>query len=460
MDLLPVETHPRRSWALDARPLGVPAFRRLWLASVVTAVGGSFSLVAVPAYLFARTGSSAAIGAAAAVSLGTLVVAAVGAGALADAVDRRRLLLAANATLAATYALMWLHAALSLRSTGLLLGLVAGQGLALGAILTVTGAVVPRLVPADLLAAASSVASLVRYAGAVAGPLLAAVLIPVTGLATLFLLDAAALLAALVAVARLPPLPPDGAARPEGAGRNPAAGVRFLLRDRLLRAVLGVDLAAMVLGMPAALFPELAHAAFGGPSGGGTELGLLYAAYPAGVCAAALVSGTFTRTRRQGALMAAAAAAWGGTVVVLGLAPHLAVAVGALLLGGAVNLVLSACRNAITQAHTDDALRGRTQGALTVVLFGGPQVAAVLHGPGGAAAGPRTATCAGGLLTVLAVAAIVRASPELRRYEPGRPLERRSPTPAPWPGSPGPPADARRTASRRSRRRGTPSPRR
>ena len=443
----------RVQWALDARPLGVPAFRRLWLASAVTAVGGSFSLVAVPALLFARTGSSAAVGAAAAVSLAALVAAALGAGALADAVDRRPLLLAANAVLALTYALMWLHAVLPASSTALLLGLVAAQGLALGAILTVTGAVVPRLVPADLLAAASSLASLLRYTGAVAGPLLAAALIPVTGLATLFLLDAAALLAVLVAVARLPPLPPDGAAR---TSRGPAAGARFLLRDRLLLAVLGVDLAAMVLGLPAALFPELAHAAFGGPGGGGTELGLLYAAYPAGVCAAALVSGTFTRTRRQGALMAAAAAAWGGTVVVLGLAPHLAVALAALALGGAVNLVLSTCRNAITQAHVDDALRGRTQGALTVVLFGGPQVAAVLHGPGGAAAGPRTATCAGGLLTVLAVAAIVRASPELRRYEPGR----RGPTPAPWPGSPGPPADARRTASRRSRRRGTPSPRR
>jgi MFS family permease len=408
-------------WALDARPLRVPAFRRLWLASVVTAVGGSFSLVAVPAHLFARTGSSAAVGAAAAVSLASLVLAGPVAGALADAVDRRRLLLGANATLALTYALMWLHAARPGRSIGLLLGLVACQGLALGAILTVTGAVVPRLVPAGLLAAASSLSSLVRYTGAVAGPLLAAVLVPVAGLATLFLLDAVALLAVLVAVARLPdlpPEPPDGAARPERS-RSPAAGVRYLLRDRLLLAVLGVDLAAMALGMPTALFPELAHEEFGGPAGGGTALGLLYAAYPAGVCAAALVSGTFTRVRRQGALMAAAALAWGVGVVVLGLAPHLAVALAALVAGGAVNLVLSTCRNAITQAHTDDALRGRTQGALTVVLFGGPQVAAVVHGLGGAALGPRTTTTLGGLLTVLAVAAIVRTSPELRRYDAG-----------------------------------------
>ncbi|MGA4988677.1 MFS transporter [Nonomuraea bangladeshensis] len=410
------------------------AYRRLWAASVVCAVGGSFSVVAVPAQLFAVAGTSAAVGAAGAVSFGALVVAALWIGALADVADRRTVLLGAQVGLVLTYAALWAHAAFGGRSVPLLLALVACQGLSLGAIMTTMGAVVPRLVPAELLAAASSLTSLTRYAGSILGPVLAGVLVPVTGVATLYLLDAVALLSVVWAVLRLPPLPPNpdpagptdpvepaGSAGHGAGGRRAAgglvlAGLRYLAGSRLLVAVLAVDLAAMVLGMPTALFPELAQHTFGGPAGGGPELGLLYAAYPAGVLAAGLMSGTFTRARRHGALMAAAAAAWALTVVALGAAPWLWLALAALVAGGAVNFVLSTFRNAITQAHARDAVRGRIQGSLTVVLFGGPQLANLLHGAAASALGPRTAIVAGGLLTALTVAVVVRAAPELRRY--------------------------------------------
>nr|WP_269326587.1 MFS transporter [Kineosporia mesophila] len=168
--------------------------------------------------------------------------------------------------------------------------------------------------------------------------------------------------------------------------------------------------------MPAALFPEIAHRLYGGPAEGGLSLGLLYAAYPTGVLLAGLLSGTFTHARRHGAWMASAAIVWGLTVVLFGLAPHLAPALIALTLGGAVNVVLSTFRNVITQAHTDDALRGRTQGSLTIVLIGGPQMSSVLHALAGSAIGARGAVCLGGLLTIATVTAIVRAVPYLWHY--------------------------------------------
>ncbi|MEU8077692.1 MFS transporter [Catellatospora citrea] len=412
------------AYAVDRRPLAVPAFRRLWAASAVCAVGGSFSGVAVPTQLYTLTGSSATVGAAAAVSFGALVVAALWAGALADRVDRRRLLLAGQGALALTYLGLWVQAALG-GSVAAVLVLVACQGLGFGAVMVTTGAVVPRLVPAELLAAATSLSSLVRYGGAIAGPVLAGALIPLLGLDTLYLLDALALAAMLWAVHRLPPLPPlaqSGPPAPAKQVRRPSTvgqvldGFRYLLRRRLLVAVLAVDLAAMVFGLPFSLFPELAQQAFGGAAGGGVELGLLYAAYPVGVFAAGLCSGVFTRFRRHGALMAGAAAAWGVAVVLLALAPRLGPALAALAAGGAVNFVLSTCRNAISQAHTEDALRGRISGSLTVVVMGGPQLAHVLHGAAASVLGPRVAIAAGGLLAVGAVAAIVRAVPELWTY--------------------------------------------
>ncbi|NJP89307.1 MFS transporter [Nonomuraea sp. FMUSA5-5] len=400
---------PFGAYVVDRRPLAIPAFRRLWVASVVGAVGGSFGGVAVPAQLFTVSGSSVVVGVAGAVSFVALVVASLGAGAVADVRDRRMVLLVAHCGLAVTYVALWALAVLGPGFVPLLLVLVACQGLSLGAIMTTMGAAVPRLVPAELLPAANSLSSLTRYAGSIAGPVLAGVLIPVTGLGTLYLCDALALLAVVWAVVKLPPLPPT----PGPARRT--AGLRYLAASRLLVAVLLVDLAAMVFGMPSALFPELAQHTFGGTPGGGPELGLLYAAYPAGVFAAGLLSGTFTRARRHGALMAGAAAAWGLTVVLLGLAAQLWLALVALVLGGAVNFVLSTFRNAITQAHTPDALRGRIQGSLTVVLFGGPHLANLLHGAATAVLDHRLVICAGGLLTTVAVVAVTWAAPELRR---------------------------------------------
>ncbi|WP_260189927.1 MFS transporter [Actinophytocola gossypii] len=407
------------TYLIDRRPLRIPAFRRLWTASAVTAVGGSFSLVAVPTQLFTLTGSSAAVGASAAISLGTLVVSALWSGVLADTTDRRRLLLAGNAGLGIAYLGLWGNTALD--SVPVLLVLVGVHGLCFGATLTTSGAVVPRVVPAEQLVAANSLSALARYTGAVVGPLLAGALIPSVGLGTLYLLDAVALGTVLRAVAALPALPPAaGAPAPHDVLRRLGEGFRYLAGERLLVGILAVDLAAMVFAMPVALYPELAEHVHGGPAGGGTELGLLFAAYPTGVLLTGLLSGRLSRTRRHGALLASAAIAWGVCVVLLGLAADLWLALAALAAGGAVNFVLSTCRNAISQAHTDDALRGRIQGALTVVLMGGPQLANVVHGFAAAGLGARPAIGVGGLLTVLTVVLLLRTLPELWRYDAAR----------------------------------------
>jgi MFS family permease len=408
------------TFVVDRRALAIPAYRRLWIASVISAVGGSFSVVAVPAQLFTVTGSSAAVGASGAVSFVALVVTGLGSGVLADVKDRRKVLLAAQWGLGFTYVGLWTQAMLDGRSVPILMMLVACQGLSLGAIMTTAATVLPRLVPVELLPAANGLNSLVRYAGSALGPVLAGALIPLVRLGTLYLFDAVALLAAGCAVAALPPLPPSpiGSSKDQGSPTigQLLAGFRYLAASRLLLAVVAVDLAAMVFGMPTALFPELAHRVYGGPPDGGSTLGLLYAAYPTGVFVLGLMSGTITRARRHGSAMAVAATVWGISVVVLGLAGQLWTALAALVLGGAVNFVLSTHRNAISQALMDDALRGRIQGSLTVVLIGGPQIANLLHGAAASIFGPQLVICIGGLLTTVTTAVIVWSVPELRRY--------------------------------------------
>jgi len=388
---------------IDRRPLSVPAFRRLWFASLVAAIGGSFSLIAVPVQLFALTGSSVTVGLSAVVSFPALLIVALAGGSAADRHDRRRLLLVAQSGLALTYLLLWARTATDGHSVVVLLVLVGAQALSAGAIMTVAATVLPRIVPVELLPAANALTSLVRYTAAVVGPLLAGLLIPVTGVGTLYLLDALALLVVLWSISRLPALPAPGPGRP-----RPGSGFRVLIGDRLLVATLGIDLAAMVFGLPWALYPELAAERHSGPG-----LGALYAAYPLGVLALGLLSGTFTRTRRPGRLLTLAALTWGATLVLAAAALIPALTVLALGLGGAVNLVLSTARNSITQAHTDDRFRGRVQGVLTVVLFGGPQAATLVHGLAGSVLGARPAIALGGALTTLTVTAIAAGTPQL-----------------------------------------------
>jgi len=399
------------AYLVDRRPLHIPAFRRLWTATVVTAVGGSFSVIAVPTQLFAMTGSSATVGLAAAVSLVALIGSALWSGALADTMDRRHLLLAAHTLLGLTYLGLWLQALLRLESVIVVLVLASAQGVGIGAALTTMGAAVPRVVPTTLLVAANGLSSLSRNLGAIIGPLVAGALIPVTGIESLYLLDALALAVVLRAVATLPAMPPATHPERRGVARDVIDGVRYLVGRRVLLGILAVDLAAMVFALPIALFPELAATMYGPAT-----LGLLFAAYPAGVLLAGLASGGFSRADRHGAMMAGAAIAWGLCVITFAATSRLWLALAALVLGGAVNFVLSTFRNAISQAHTDDALRGRIQGILTVVLFGGPQLANVAHGIGGALVGPRWAIGLGGALTVAAVGLILRAVPQLWRY--------------------------------------------
>ena len=401
---------------VDVRPLRVAAYRRLWVASAITVVCGQFNLIAVPVQLFGLTRTSASIGLAGAVSLGALMVSALWGGAVADVVDRRRMLLVTATGIVGNATLLWAQAALGLRSVPLLLCLVAAQAALVGANASALGAAIPRVVAAELIPAASNLGSLVRQVGAIVGPLLAGVLIPVFGLRWLYLCDAVALCALVWAVYRLPPMPPAPGAATRVSLAHLASGVRYLAGERILVAVLAADLAMSVLGLPYALYPQVAQETFGDPPGGGAALGLLYAAVPTGVLLGALVSASFTRVRRHGAMVTVAVTVWGLAVLAFGLAPRLWLAVALLACGGGAVIVHSTFRNAITQCYVSDGLRGRTQGALTIVLIGGPALANAVHGLVGAWVDPRWAITGGGALTVVAMLAVGRLVPALWAY--------------------------------------------
>jgi MFS family permease len=399
----------RRRWAMDTRPLRRPAYRRLWSSTIVTAVGSQLTAVAVPKQIYDITGSSAWIGYASLAGLLPLVVFALWGGAIADTMDRRKLLLITNSGIAVTSLLFWLQAVTGLESVGALMVLLAVQQAFWGLNAPARNASIARLVPEDELPAANALGSTVMQTGQVAGPLLAGALIPVIGLPELYLIDALALCVTVWAVVRLPALPPLTSTVKRRAGvREIVAGFRYIALHKVLLLAMLADIVAMVLGMPRALFPQLAAQTYA-PYGEGLALGLLFAAIPIGAVAGGLFSGAFSRARR-------AVVVWGAAITGFGLSGSLWLAVAFLVLAGVADMVSMVFRGAILLSAATDEMRGRMQGVFTVVVAGGPHLADLLHGTAGSAFGPRTAVTGGGLLVVAVMLGLALAVPALRRY--------------------------------------------
>ncbi|MYR57119.1 MFS transporter, partial [Streptomyces sp. SID625] len=372
-----------RRWAMDTRPLRIPAYRRLWSSTIVTAVGSQLTAVAVPKQIYDITGSSAWVGYASLAGLVPMVVFALWGGAVADTVDRRKLLLVTNCGIAVTSLLFWAQALTGLDSVVVLMVLLAAQQAFFGLNSPARNASIARLVPEEELPAANALSSTVMQTGLVAGPLLAGALIPVIGLPELYLIDAVALCATVWAVWRLPALPPLSAPAERRAGvREIAAGFRYISGHKVLLLSFLADIIAMVFGMPRALFPQLAAETYA-PYGEGLALGLLFAAIPLGAVAGGLFSGTFSRARRHGWMVIGAVTAWGLAVAGVGVSRNLWVAVVFLAVAGVADMVSMVFRGAILLSAATDEMRGRMQGVFTVVVAGGPRLADVLHGTAG-----------------------------------------------------------------------------
>jgi MFS family permease len=414
-----------RALVADTRPLQNPHFRRLWSANIVTVIGAQLTVVAVPAQIYKITGSSAYVGLTGVFGLVPLVVFGLWGGALADVLDRRSILRVTTVGLILTSAAFWAQAALGLDNVWLLLGLFSLQQAFFAVNQPTRAAVLPRLLPATQLPAANSLSMTVMQAGAIAGPLVGGALIPVLGYSVLYLVDTCTLFATLWAVIRLPAMPIEG-----GSGSTPGLsavldGFGYLRGHPVLMMSFVVDIIAMVFGMPRALFPQIAHESFLGPSGGGIAFALLFVGIPAGAVLGGVFSGWVSRVRRPGRAVVSAIVVWGLAMAafgaVVGIAPHLrqlmlVLAVLALAAGGAADMASAAFRSTMLQSAAADAVRGRLQGVFIVVVAGGPRIADVLHGGAGAVLGPGTTAAVGGLLVVVCVLIAAAAVPSFVRY--------------------------------------------
>jgi MFS family permease len=291
-------------------------------------------------------------------------------GAIADAVDRRRLFLASSLGAWAVTLALLAQTLLNLRSVALILGLVVVQSAMFAVASSTRGAIIPRIVPAELVPAANTLNYTVGTFGGVVGPLIGGVVVGLGhGFGYAYAIDAALFLTALYTALQLPPIPPDGSQARPGL-RSVVDGLRFIARRPVLIMSFGVDIVAMVLAMPCALYPEVADERFHG------TVGPLYAAIAIGSLLAGLWSGWIgRRVRRQGVALTVAVVSWGTCVAIAGLARQLWLVVLLLAAAGAAVLVSAVYRQTIRQTYAPDEMRGRMQGAFIAVVASGPRLA-------------------------------------------------------------------------------------
>ncbi|MEB3050395.1 MFS transporter [Mycolicibacter sp. MYC123] len=409
----------------DTTPLRSPDFRRLWVAGIPTVIGANLTIFAVPVQIYALTGSSAYVGLAGLFALVPLVVFGLLGGAWADAMDRRTLLIIASCGLAVASVLLWVQALVG-AGVWVVLCLLAVQQSFYAINAPTRSAAIPRMVAAGDLPAANSLNMTVAQFGAIVGPLLAGLLLNWVDLPTLYLIDSVTCLIPVWATWRLAPMPPVETAGGSRFGLAAVAdGFRYLATNTVVLMSFVVDLIAMVLGMPRALFPQIAAVDFGGPVEGGTTMALLAAAMSAGAVAGGVFSGWLPRVDRQGLAIVVAIVVWGAAMAGFGLAVGRAdghpgavlwVALAFLAVGGAADMVSAAFRSTMLQEAASDEIRGRLQGVFIVVVAGGPRLADTVHGAAGAVVGTSVAAAGGGVLVVMGTVLAALAVPAFLGY--------------------------------------------
>lgn len=430
----------RRDQFIDLRPFTAsPAFARMWAGSTLAGLGGQLTIVAVMLHMYELTGSTFAVSMIAVAGLVPMVIAGLYGGMLADAFDRRRVaLIAASVTWVSTFLLAVLAWG-GLETVAWLYALSVVNSAANSIVSATRQAIVPRLLPRDLLPAASALNGITMGIMVMGGPALAGVLVALTGYAWTYSIDVVLMLANFLGLWSLPAIRPEGTIVRPGL-ESLRDGWRFLRRAANIRLQFILDIIAMTFGQPIALFPAIGAVLLGG---GAITTGVLTAAIAAGAFVCSVFSGPFGRVRRQGIGIERAIMVYGVAIGLFGLAllagalgafapetvdeghPNvviIVVAALALALAGAADNVSSIFRNTMVQAAVPDAIRGRLQGIFIVVVTGGPRLGSLYAGTLATFTALWFPPLVGGMLIIGLVAVLVRLSPRFRAYDAEHPV--------------------------------------
>jgi MFS family permease len=403
-----------RSAVSDISPLRESAaYRRLFSGQVVSSIGTQVTQVAVPLQVYAITHSSLDVGLASLAALIPLIFFGLYGGAIADAVDRRKLLLITSVGTMAVSVVLLVQAAAGARSVPLLLVCVATQTGFAAVDAPARRSLTPVLVRAEKLSAANTLSYGSMTISVIVGPLAAGVAVGAGGFGWAYGIDVLTFFAALYAVVRLPALPaaPDA---PRAGLASVLQGLRFVRSERIIMASFLADINAMIFGMPKALYPALAYGQY---HGGATTASLMYAAPAAGALLVTGLGGLLTGVSRQGLGVIVAIAVWGASIAAFGAVSVLWLGLAMLALAGAADQVSAVYRSTMVQVVTPAGMQGRLQGVYMVVVAGGPRLGDLESGAAATVFTSRVSVVSGGLACMAGIGLLAAMVPALARYD-------------------------------------------
>ncbi len=425
-----------RALLVDLTPLKAsPEFARLWIGTSVAQIGAQVTIVAVGLHIYELTHSTLAVSLVALWALGPMILAGFVGGALADSFDRRIVALATAIVAWLSIGTMTLISFLGVEETWPYYALAALNAASATIMGATRGAILPKLLPPQLLPAAAALSGITMGLAITVGPAVAGVLVATVGVPWTYLLDVVLFTGAFLGILSLPPMVPDGERKAPGLG-SVVESIRFLRTAPNVRATFIWDLVAMIFGTPRVVFPAAGALILGG---GPVTVGILTASFAVGALLSGLFSGPLGHVRRQGRAVTLAIAAFGvftalfGVVLlVTGLAEHGAsptspvvpaiVLAGLALAGtGAADNVSAVFRTTILQAAAPDDVRGRMQGLFYVVVAGGPRIGDLVAGGIATLVALWAPPLFGGIVILGIMLTLLRLAPGFQRYDGHKP---------------------------------------
>ena len=403
---------PKKRIRIDISALKVSRdFRLVFSAGVVSNIGSMMTYVAMPFQIKELTNSYLWVGAVGFVETVPLIIFGLYGGVLADAFDRKKLILISE------FGAM-------LVSIGLLLNVLSGFNspvliLILAMIFAATDgifrpavdAMIPQVVPYQKLPSAGALNSLRHQSSSIAGPMIGGIILASGGIAFAYTLDVLSFVVSLFLLIRISSAKPiHGAEKP--SLHRIKEGIKYALSRKDLLGTYLVDLSAMFFAFPYALFPFVAD-----ELGGAWTLGFLYAAIPAGALVATLTSGWSNHVSRHGRVIAFAAAGWGLGIVLFGLVHSLVFAIIGLMIAGFFDQISAIFRGLIWNQSIPDHLRGRLASIEMLSYSVGPQMGQVRGALFARAFGLEFSLISGGILTIIAAAFVSGMLKDFYKYD-------------------------------------------
>lgn len=385
---------------------------------MVSIAGTQMQVAAVAWQVYLLTHSAIALGLIGLFRVAAIVLFSLGGGVVADAVNRRRLLLLTQTSLLLVSACLALLTASGFIAVWMIYALTSIAASTVAFDNPARQALIPSLVTRHHLASALSLNSTMFQVATVLGPTLAGVVIATAGVGAVYAIDAVSYVAVLVALLIIRPPPVIGAVQRVTIA-SALEGLQFIRRTPILMSTMLLDFVATFFGSAMALLPIFARDVLHVGSQG---YGILYASPSLGAIVAGVVMSLYVgRIRRQGTVIILAVAAYGCFTSLFGLSHVFILSILALAGTGASDTVSMILRQTVRQLVTPDALRGRMTSVSMVFFMGGPQLGEFEAGVVARALGAPASVIIGGVGALVCTGFIAYGAVTLRHYD-GSPL--------------------------------------